>query len=243
LDNVPQLSSPGLSRKQNRAIDAILKSGAAGGISRLQQSIKKIREFHPHLSGRTILRRTAELKLTSWNQPWTEVDKGYLLDHAREFPVSDLARRFRRTQNAVYLLLWKNGESGKFQDGYTRRDLAGLVHVSPRKVSRWVRLGWLTLYQGRIKDRSLRRFLEGHSDEINAERLDRDVKFWLLSLGFREDSTHSVQWLRDRKQSFKVHVCGRCGRNVHGNAIYRHLKVCSNKLADVTRKIEVQQLY
>ena len=243
MDNVPQLSSPGLSRKQNRAIDAILKSGAAGGISRLQQSIKKIREFHPHLSGRTILRRTAELKLTSWNQPWTEVDKGYLLDHAREFPVSDLARRFRRTQNAVYLLLWKNGESGKFQDGYTRRDLAGLVHVSPRKVSRWVRLGWLTLYQGRVKDRSLRRFLEGHSDEVNAERLDRDVKFWLLSLGFREDSTHSVQWLRDRKQSFKVHVCGRCGRNVHGNAIYRHLKVCSNKLADVTRKIEVQQLY
>ena len=243
MDNVPQLSSPGLSRKQNRAIDAILKSGAAGGISRLQQSIKKIREFHPHLSGRTILRRTAELKLTSWNQPWTEVDKGYLLDHAREFPVSDLARRFRRTQNAVYLLLWKNGESGKFQDGYTRRDLAGLVHVSPRKVSRWVRLGWLTLYQGRIKDRSLRRFLEGHSDEINAERLDRDVKFWLLSLGFREDSTHSVQWLRDRKQSFKVHVCGRCGRNVHGNAIYRHLKVCSKKSAADTRKIEAQQMF
>jgi hypothetical protein len=142
---VSQLSSPGLSRKQNRAIDAILKSGAAGGISRLQQSIEKIREFHPHLSGRTIFRRTAELKLTSWNLPWTEVDKGYLLDHAREFPVADLARRFRRTQNAVYLLLWKNGESGKFQDGYTRRDLAGLVHVSPRKVSRWVRFAYLTV--------------------------------------------------------------------------------------------------
>ena len=166
MGNVSQLSSPGLSRKQNRAIDAILKSGAAAGISRLQRSIEKIREFHPNLSGKTILRRTAELKLTSWNMPWTEVDKGYLLDHAREFPVADLARRFRRTQNAVYLLLWKNGESGKFQDGYTRRDLAGLVHVSPRKVSRWVRLGWLTLYQGRVKDRSLRRFLEGHSDEI-----------------------------------------------------------------------------
>ena len=243
MGNVSQLSSPGLSRKQNRAIDAILKSGAAGGISRLQRSIEKIREFHPHLSGKTILRRTAELKLTSCNLPWTEVDKGYLLDHAREFPVTDLARRFRRTQNAVYLLLWKNGESGKFQDGYTRRDLAGLVHVSPRKVSRWVRLGWLTLYQGRVKDRSLRRFLEGHSDEINAERLDRDVRFWLLSLGFHEDSTHSVQWLRDRKQSFKVHVCSRCGRNVHGNAIYRHLKACSKKPAADTGKIEVQQLY
>src|ERR1039458_1825114 len=51
-------------------------------------------------------------------------------------------------------------------------------------------LGWLTLYQGRVKDRSLRRFLEGHSDEINAERLDRDVRFWFLSLGFHEDSTH-----------------------------------------------------
>ena len=182
------------------------------------------------------------MKLTSWNLPWSEVDKDYLLDHAREFPVTDLARRFRRTQNAVYLLLWKNGESGKFQDGYTRRDLAGLVHVSPRTVRRWVQLGWLTLYQGRVKDRSLQRFLEGHSDEINAQCLDNDVRFWLRSLGFQEDSSHSVRWLRDRKQSLKVHVCGRCGRKVYGNAIYRHLKACNPNPATVTRKIEVQQM-
>ena len=80
-----QLSIQGLSRKQNRAIDAILKSGAAGGLSRLQQSIEKIRELHPHLSGRTILRRTAELKLTSWNLPWTEVTKATCLTMRASF--------------------------------------------------------------------------------------------------------------------------------------------------------------
>lgn len=136
----------------NPAIDAILKSGAAYGRSRLQRSIERIRKIHPDLSGRSILRRTAELKLTSWNQPWTGEDKAFVLENAREFPASDLAKRLGRTPKAVYQLLWKSGESAKFQDGYTQRDLAEALRVSPRRVRQWVKLGWLVLCQGRVKD-------------------------------------------------------------------------------------------
>jgi hypothetical protein len=164
-------------------------------------------------------------------QPRRPEKKAFVLDHAREFPVADIAKRLRRTQSAIYQLLWKSGESAKFQDGYTQRELAEALHVSPRKVRRWVRLGWLTLYQGRIKNRSLERFLQGHSDEIDPERLESDVRRWLLDLGFHEDAAHSGRWLRDRKQSLKVHVCDRCGRKVRGNAIHRHLKACAKKAA------------
>jgi hypothetical protein len=111
----------------------------------------------------------------------------------------------------VYQLLWKSGERAKFQDGYTQRDLAEALHVSPQKVRRWVRLGWLILYQGRVKDRSLKRFLEGHSDEIDPRRLEGDMRLWLEALGFRADSAHPWQWFRDRKQTLKSHVCDRCG--------------------------------
>lgn len=243
MGNSSQISSQIPSGKWNPAIDAILKSGAAGGPSRLERSIQKIREGAPHLSLRAILKRTAELKLTSWNSVWTDEEKAFVLDHAREFPVADIARRLGRTQSAVYQLLWKSGESAKFQDGYTQRELAEALHVSPRKVRRWVRLGWLTLYQGRIKDRSLERFLEEHSDEIDPQRLESDVKLWLLDLGFHEDATHSGRWLRDRKQSLKVHTCDRCGRKVRGNAIHRHLRACAQKATGPIRHTGNQRMY
>jgi len=237
-----QVATPSRPGKWNPAIDAILKSGAAYGRSRLQQSIERIRKMRPDLSGRSILRRTAELNLTSWNRPWSQEDKAFVLENAREFPVTDLAKRLGRTSKAVYQLLWKSGESAKFQDGYTQTELAEALHVSPRKVRGWVRLGWLTLYQDRIKDRSLVRFLEGHSDEIDAKRLESDVRLWLLDLGFHEDATHSVRWFRDRKQSMRVRICERCGRKVHGNAFYRHLKACAKNGTCITKDTDNRRM-
>ena len=105
--------------KWNPAIDAILKSGAALGPSRLDKSLRQIREQDPNLSLTRLLKRTAELRLTNWKTPWSDEDKSYVLERAREFPVDDLARRLGRTPRAVYLLLLRRGESAKFQDGYT----------------------------------------------------------------------------------------------------------------------------
>ncbi len=233
-----QIVTPSRPGKWNPAIDAILKTGAAYGRARLQRSIERVRKLHPDLSGRFILRRTAELKLTRWNLPWTEEDRAFVLDNAREFPVTDLAKQLGRTPKAVYQLLWKSGESAKFQDGYTQRDLAEALHVSQHKVRRWVRLGWLILYQGRVKDRSLKRFLEGHSDEIDPRRLESDMRLWLEDLGFRADSAHSWQWFRDRKQTLKSHVCDRCGRKVYGNAFQLHLKACAKKAVAATNEVD-----
>jgi hypothetical protein len=222
--------------KWNPAIDAILKSGAALGPSRLDKSVRQIRKQDPNLSLGWLLKRTAELKLTSWKTPWSDEDKSYVLENACEFPVDDLARRLGRTPRAVYLQLLRRGESAKFQDGYTQAQLAEALHLSRRKVRHWVRLGWLTLYQGRVIDRSIRRFLEGHSDEIDTRRLESDVRVWLEDLGFHADSEHSWQWFRDRKQSLKPHVCDRCGRRVYGNSFQRHLKACAKKAAAATNE-------
>ena len=221
-----QSGRPGRSGKWNPAIDAILKSGAALGPARLSKSIRQIRNKNPNLSLERLMQRTAELKLTSWKTPWSEGDKAYVLENAREFPVTDLARRLGRTPRAIYLLLLRSGESAKFQDGYTQSQLADTLHVSRRKVRNWVRLNWLILYQGRIKDRSLKRFLEGHSDEIDSRRLESDVRLWLEDLGFHRTADHSPVWYTKRKQTLKLHVCDRCGRKVYGNSIHRHRAAC-----------------
>jgi len=228
--------------KWNPAIDAILKSGAALGPSRLDKSVRQIREQDPNLSLTRLLKRTAELRLTSWKTPWSDEDKSYVLENARELPVDDLARRLGRTPRAVYLLLLRRGESAKFQDGYTQAQLAEALHLSRRKVRQWVRLGWLTLYQGRVIDRSIRRFLEGHSDEIDTRRLESDVRIWLEDLGFRADAAHSSLWFTKRKQSLKLHVCDRCGRKVYGNSFHRHLRACAKKAA-ATKKADNPWVY
>jgi len=222
---------PGRTGKWNPAIDAILKSGAALGPARLNKSIRQIRNKNPNLSLERLMKRTAELKLTSWKTPWSDEDKAYVLENAREFPVTDLARRLGRTPRAVYLLLLRSGESSKFQDGYTQSQLAEALHVSRRKVRDWVRLNWLILYQGRVKDRSLKRFLEGHSDEIDSRRLESDVRLWLQDLGFHPTTEHSALWYTKRKQTLKLHVCDRCGRKVYGNSIHRHRGACRKAAA------------
>jgi hypothetical protein len=121
--------------------------------------------------------------------------------------------------------------SARFQDGYTQYELAQALHVSPFRVRRWVRLGWLTLYECRVKDRALVRFLESHSDEIDGACLDKDFLLWLRSLGLREGGAHSRMWSITRKHSLKEHVCGRCGRKVRGNSFHRHLKACPQMAA------------
>ena len=210
-------------------LDELLKAGATAP-SKLRRTIRRIREQHPEVNLQQILRRTAELGLSSWKNNWTEEEKAFVLDHAREFSVTDIAHRLGRTPRAVYQLLWRSRESAKFQDGYTQCELSRVLRVSSRKVRQWVRLGWLVLYQGRVKDRSLERFLKEHSGEIDTERLESDLRLWLRDLGLREGATHPRKWLSTRQQSLKEHVCRRCGRKVHGNAFHRHLKVCTKRV-------------
>jgi len=243
LGSQSQIHEQARQGKWNPAIDAILKSGAALGPSRLDKSVRQIRKQDPNLSLTRLLKRTAELRLTNWKTPWSGEDKSYVLENAREFPVDDLARRLGRTPRAVYLLLLRRGESAKFQDGYTQAQFAEALHISRRKVRHWVRLGWLTLYQGRVIDRSIRRFLEGHSDKIDTRRLESDVRIWLEELGFHAESAHSWQWFRDRKQSLKPHVCDRCGRKVYGNSFQRHLNACAKKAAATTNETGSHRMF
>jgi hypothetical protein len=210
--------------------DEILKAGAAAGPSKLRRAIKRIMKLDPRLTEQQIQKRTSELKLTRWKEAWTQEEKDFLLERAREFAVADIARELGRTRRAVYLQLWRSRMSARFQDGYTQYELAQALHVSPFRVRQWVRLGWLTLYECRVKDRALVRFLESHSDEIDGACLDKDFLLWLRSLGLREGGAHSRMWSITRKHSLKEHVCGRCGRKVRGNSFHRHLKRCRKKV-------------
>ena len=209
--------------------DEILKAGAAAGPSKLRRAIDRIKRLDPRLSEEQIRKRTAELHLTRWSAPWTQEEVDFVLERAREFAVADIARELGRTPKGVYVKLWKIRISARFQDGYTQGELVQALHISRRKLRRWISLGWLTLYERRIKDRALVRFLEEHSKEIDVARLDKDFRLWLRSLGLQESETCSRRLPKTVLQSLKVHTCGRCGRKVNGNAIHVHMRACIKK--------------
>lgn len=187
-------------------IDKILKAGAAGGPSRLRKAIERIRRRDPNLGEGEILKRTAELKLTNWHRLWTPDERNYILEHAREFSVVEMARNLGRTPQAVYQMLWRNKESARVRDGYTQRDLAQIFHVAPKKVREWVRLGWLTPCQGRIKDRGLNRFLEEHRDAVDAARIDKEYRLWFLDAGLRDNGTRHAEAAQPPGQGLKERV-------------------------------------
>lgn len=209
--------------------DEILKAGAAGGPSKLRRAIARIKRLDPRLNEEQIRKRTAELHLTRWSAPWTHEEVDFVLERAREFAVADIARELGRTPKGVYVKLWKIHISARFQDGYTQGELVQALHISRRKLRRWIRLGWLTLYERRIKDRALVRFLEGHSEEIDVARLDKDFRLWLRSLGLQESEACPRRLPKTVLQSLKEHTCGRCGRKVKGNAIHVHMRACIKK--------------
>jgi hypothetical protein len=192
------------------------------------------------LSEEQIRKRTAELHLTRWSAPWTQEEVDFVLERAREFAVADIARELGRTPKGVYVKLWKIRISARFQDGYTQGELVQALHISRRKLRRWIRVGWLTLYERRIKDRALVRFLEEHSDEIDIARLDRDFRLWLRSLGLQESEPSRRRLPKTVLQSLKEHTCGRCGRKVNGNAIHIHTRACRKKALTVGKGLETR---
>jgi hypothetical protein len=183
--NLPRrdTSGPGQHETWNPELDGILKAAAAGGPSKVRRAIERILRLNPQLTEQQILKRAAQLKLTNWYRPWSAEEKDYVLEYARELSVAEMARNLRRTSEAVYQMLWRNGESARVRDGYTQGDLAQIFHMLPKKVREWISLGWLTPCGGRIKDRGLNRFLKEHRDEIDPSRIDKEFRLWFLDVG------------------------------------------------------------
>jgi hypothetical protein len=201
------LRGPTGQRGRNRDLDEILKAAAAAGPSKLQRAIERILRLNPQLNERQIHKRTAELKLTNWYRPWSAEEKDYVLEYARELSVVEMARNLRRTPEAVSQMLWRNGESVRVKDGYTRQDLAQIFHVSPKKVRGWISLGWLTPCGGRIKDRGLNRFLKEHRDQIDLGRIDREFRLWFLDASLQDDGAGSCEGASARQLGLNERVC------------------------------------
>ena len=180
LNRIRKLKNPTERRKYERAqwtpeLDEILRKGYAQGWSGKRAAGNEILKRRPDWPRHVIGRRAVKLGLRQKigdshgrTRPslWSESEDRALLDRAGYDLVDVIGEVLNRSENAVRCKLARLGERSKVSDGYTRRALAGFLHVGFRVVERWIVLGWLKVRDPRISRTSMEDFAKNHAPQL-----------------------------------------------------------------------------
>lgn len=180
LNRIRKLKDPNGRRKYQRAqwtpnLDDILRKGYAAGWSGKRAAGNEIVKQHPDWPRHVIWRRAAKLGLRGKSEGtndhakcsrWSESDDRALLDRAGYDLVYVIGEVLNRSENAIRGKLSRLGERSRVSDGFTRRALAGFLHVGYRAVQRWIVLGWLKVRDPRISRYSIEDFARNHAPQL-----------------------------------------------------------------------------
>lgn len=173
--------------------DAYLKAHYFGGLNRRFQVLNRM----IHLTGLPrwyIKRQAARLGLTMHmdRRPWTQAELLVLEDLVGSASAATIAKRLRRPVSSIVNKCKRLRISRRVRDGYTMRDLELCLGEDHRKISGWIKDGWLRdTLQGthrhdgngtdihRIHERDILNFIKNHPQEINLGKVDQ---MWFLDL-------------------------------------------------------------
>ncbi len=118
-------------------------------------------------------------------------------------------------------------------------EVAESLGVAVEAVQNFVARGVLKLYDSTITEKSLRHFCRRYGSLIDYDFLNRETREWLES---------SMDWVRTagestsrrlaplRKHARVTRHCTTCGREIRGNAFFRHIKRCDRGISSNNQK-------
>ena len=110
-------------------------------------------------------------------------------------------------------------------------EVARALNVSLETVEGLIAQRSLKLYDPRITEKSFRDFCRRNGSLINSEFLDGETREWLRSSMDWDRSTGELIARRlnpFRRHALVVRRCTKCGRDIRGNAFFRHIKRCGS---------------
>jgi len=220
----------------------ILERGYVRGRSGAREAVQEILRRSPLLPRNVIWKRASRLvfahkadgnETKKQSRRWSADEDKFLLQFGGEYPVGMIGEKLHRTERAVRLRLFLRIGSSSVSDGYTQAALSRDLGVSPATVRRWVKMDWLKLRGRWITDKSFQEFCREHGSEIDIDKLGKEMKVWLRDeMGLIRNPRVQApdKWLAIRKHACRTRSCARCGRQIRGNAYYRHVKTCRGKV-------------
>jgi hypothetical protein len=220
----------------------ILERGYARGRSGAREAVQEILRCYPNLPRHVIWKRASRLGLThkaegnetkKQRRRWSADEDKFLMQLGGEYPARMIGEKLHRSERAVRLRLLLQIGSSSVRDGFTQSDLSRDLRVSPATVRRWVKVESLKLRGRRITDKSFQEFCRAHGSEIDFDKISREMKVWLMDeMGLIRNPSVAVpdKWHAIRKHARITRSCPRCGRQIRGNAYFRHVKTCRGKV-------------
>jgi hypothetical protein len=108
-------------------------------------------------------------------------------------------------------------------------EVAKARSLSLQTVEGYIVQGVLKLYDPRITERSVKGFCRRYGSLVNYDFLNRETRSWLeSSMDFVPSGGEALARRLEarRKHARVVRKCPGCGREVRGNAFFRHIKTC-----------------
>ena len=124
--------------------------------------------------------------------------------------------------------LTKTGPARSSRADRVWSETASQLGLSLQTIKDYVAQGKLKLYDPRITERSLRNFCRRYGSLLNYDYLNRETREWLASsLDFARKGGEVVARNLEtrRKHAYVVRNCA-CGREIRGNAFFRHARRC-----------------
>ena len=111
-------------------------------------------------------------------------------------------------------------------------EVARSLGVALETVQKCVARGVVKLYDPTITEKSLRNFCRRYGSLINYDFLNRETREWLqesMDLVRTAGESVSRRLAPLRKHARVVRQCTKCGREIRGNAFFRHAKRCDKE--------------
>jgi hypothetical protein len=114
----------------------------------------------------------------------------------------------------------------KCEEGYSWERAAAVLGLEVEHVQSLICAGTLKVVDPFVTDRQFEEFCKKRGNELNLSLLDPATAKWLVKeYGIPQSVTNSAVASRAQKHALTVRAC-ECGRNIAGNAYFRHVRSC-----------------